>query len=635
MKNNYSLVFALLIGFSVFAQSSYKPWRFINIPDYHKSEGLAINSDVREGRIEEMKAGFVEMYKAHGGELITIPGDIVSGHWYEKKYVDKFNSRPGYANYSASEVVETSAKLAYEGLWGLIHDAGYENLLVAVGDHEIGDNPWGKNSEVVKHIETFREGFAKVFTKDAQGQSRFTEKIGNALPRPVGTKYEHTSNAYQYKNILFITLDMFRYEAKDQILGKEGVVTGDITGKHFEWLESVLKEAQEIASIKHIVVQSHLPIIYPVRKYASSGMLVDDSESERILNLFRTYNVDLYLAGEVHMNTVTKDSKSDLIQFVGRGNDLSNRSTVDVENDKLSITTYHKNGEVLGTLIIDKGSKQTEIAGTGLLTPIDPKGLQIHWSFDELLIQKAYKNSVDGTFPKRGKHTPLMKNIKNPQAFLNDGSFEYDYSLIAGNVSVAKGIIGNAVKMDATSKLFVLPIGPLDAGYERTISCWVRTKNSGRQLVFNSGSFWTKKGQFFNLSLNEGEVEVSLRPELVAHTKGAKVNDGNWHQVAVVLPKKNGKLKDIQFYVDGHEILKKEATQPEVKINTSQANWMSVAVDISPYKTNLAKTMDMVSYQGLLDDFCIWTRSLTAKEIMHSYIQGLKGVSALELEKKP
>ena len=45
--------------------------------------------------------------------------------------------------------------------------------------------------------------------------------------------------------------------------------------------------------------------------------------------------------------------------------------------------------------------------------------------------------------------------------------------------------------------------------------------------------------------------------------------------------------------------------------------------------------MDMVSYQGLLDDFCIWTRGLTAKEVMHSYIQGLKGISALELEKKP
>lgn len=626
------VLFLFFIAYSTIAQTSFEKWRFINIPDYHKAEGLAMNGADRDERIEEQKAGFVEMYKKHGGELITIAGDAVSGHWYRNSYLKKFKSKKGYENFSTEQVILESAKLSYQGLWDIIEESGYENFLMAVGDHEIGDNPWGKKSQVVKYIPTFREGFSKVFTLGKDGQSRFTKKIGNALPRPVGTKYEHTSNAYQHKNVLFVTLDMFRFDSKDKILGDQGVVSGDISGKHFEWLEHVLKEARKIESIKHIVVQSHLPIIYPVRKYASSGMLVDDNESEKILNLFRKYRVDLYLAGEVHMNTVTKDPKSDLIQFVARGNDLSNLSTVDVEDQKLSITTYHKNGDVLGHLTIDKKARNTEIKGKGLLLPINPEGLQIHWSFDEILSQKKFKSSVDGTFPKQGKHNPLLKNMKAPKAFLNDGAFDYDYSLISENVVLTKGIIGNAAKIDSNSKLFVLPIGPLDAGYERTISCWVKSIATGRQLIFNNGSFWAKKGQFFNLSLHEGDLELSLRPETYTHTKGMKINDGNWHHVAIVFPKKNGNVEDIQLFVDGQEIKDKVTENPSVKIRTAQSNWMSIATQVPTYKTDLSKTMNMVSYQGLLDDFCIWTRPLSDIDMKQIYLQGLKGVSALELE---
>ena len=504
---------------------------------------------------------------------------------------------------------------------------------LAVGDHEIGDNPWQKGSEVVKHIPTFRKEFATVFTQDKNGNSRFTKNIGAASPRPIGTIYEHTSNAYQHKNILFVTLDMFRFDSKDKTLGGQGVVTGDISGKHFEWLEKVLLEAQKIQSIKHIIVQSHLPIIYPVRKYASSGMLVDDSESERILNLFRKYHVDIYLAGEVHMNTVTKDPKSDLIQFVGRGNNLGNLTTVDVEEEKLSLTTYHQNGDQLGSLIIDKTESNTKIIGTDLLNPLNPKGLQIHWSFDEVLTQKNYKSSIDGTFPKEGKHNPLLKNMKSPTAFLNDGEFNYDYSLISENVKIDKGIIGNAAIINKNSNMFVLPIGPLDAGYERTMACWVKTNKTGRQLIFNSGSFWSKSGQFFNLSLNEGNIELSLRPEIYTNSKEQKINDGNWHHLAVVLPQKNGNLASIQLYVDGLLIEDKHAVNPKTKIKTSQANWMSIATQVPTYKTNLAKEMDMKNYEGLLDDFCIWTRALSKEDIKQLYLEGLKGTSALELEK--
>ena len=259
--------------------------------------------------------------------------------------------------------------------------------------------------------------------------------------------------------------------------------------------------------------------------------------------------------------------------------------------------------------------------------------MQIHWSFDEAFNQKNYKSSIGGVFPKSAKQNQLLKKMKSPMAFLNDGDFSYDYSLISENTPLVKGIIGKAAKINANSKLFVLPIGPLDAGYERTISCWVKTTKTGRQIIFNSASFWGK-GQFFNVSLHEGDLELSLRPKIYTRTKGMKVNDGNWHHVAIVHPIKNGKLEDIQLYVDGQEINDKVTEKPSIKIKTSQANWMSIATHIPSYKTNVLKTMNMVNYQGLLDDFCIWTRGLNSKEVNEAYREGLKGNSALSIENK-
>lgn len=615
-------------------QCQQDSWRFINIPDYHKAEGLSIQIDAeRQKRIEEQRKEFLAMYNQYGGDLITIPGDIVGGHWYRKNYLKKFRSQPEYTNYSTTDVILESCDRSYRGLREIIFDAGYKNLLIAVGDHEIGDNPWQLGTKVVEHITTFREGFAKVFTKNEDGSSRFTKKIGNALARPVGTPYEHTSNAFQHKNVLFITIDMFRFDGADIKLGGQGVVSGDISGKHLEWLENVLYQAQSIPTINHIVVQSHLPIIYPVRKHGSSGMLVNKTQREKILTVFRKYNVDLYLGGEVHMNTVTKDPKSNLIQFVGRGNDLSNITTIDVEKERLLLNTYHKNGTKLGSLIIDKSNNKTHFDSDGLLKPIDPNGMQIHWSFDSVLSKSDYHNSVDGGFPKKAKQNKLLESLSNAKAFLNDGDFNYDYSLISDNVSVTPGVIGNAVLIDKDTKLFVVHMGPLESDYKRTISCWINTAQQGRQLLFNSGSFWSKNGQFFNISINNGDLEIATRPDTFKKTVSTNLNDGKWHHLAVVLPKEKGEIKDLLLFVDGQLIAKTDSQNPSKRISTAQSNWMSIATHIPAYKTNVLSQMKMVNYRGLLDDFCIWTRELSTSEIKEIYTKGLQGISALEIEK--
>ncbi len=174
----------------------------------------------------------------------------------------------------------------------------------------------------------------------------------------------------------------------------------------------------------------------------------------------------------------------------------------------------------------------------------------------------------------------------------------------------------------------------MDYGYKRTLSCWVKTTAKGRRLILNSGSYWGKDGQFFNLGINEGNLELALRPEIFTTTRNLTINDGEWHHLAVVLPFVDARIKDLKLFVDGQLITDKQTTKPKVKVNTSQANWMAIATQTETYKTDLAKTMNMKNYVGLLDDFCLWTRALSDKDIKRLYKEGLKGNSALDIEEK-
>ena len=146
----------------------------------------------------------------------------------------------------------------------------------------------------------------------------------------------------QHKNVLFVTVDVFHQEDPDKNIGKQGSVTGAVVGKHLKWLDHVLSEARKDSGIKHIFVQAHLPVLQPVRRVNSSGMLMDDEMESDFWKTLRKHKVDIYFAGEVHPNTVTKDPKSDLVQVVTRAQWLNNFVTVDVTDERIDITLYNQ-----------------------------------------------------------------------------------------------------------------------------------------------------------------------------------------------------------------------------------------------------------------------------------------------------
>ena len=251
---------------------------------------------------------FQYIHDTYGGELVVAPGDSNSGRWYRQSFIESFNS-----SMSPEEAILAAGKNCYGTMKQLFDEAGYDKLLMAVGDHELGGNGWGKDHNKTLHLPQFRETFSKGFNRDpVTDEFLYSLPIGNATATPVGTTFQYTSYAHQHKNVLFLTVDAFKTVETDEDeffdrengRGGEGIVTCTVTGDHLAWFRHVLQEANKDPSIQHIFVQTHVPVLQPVRKITSSGQYMDDESDSEFWKAMVEYGVDIYFAGKKVMGVI-------------------------------------------------------------------------------------------------------------------------------------------------------------------------------------------------------------------------------------------------------------------------------------------------------------------------------------------
>ncbi len=663
MSLNPLLVFILLSA----GLRAEAPWRWMNLADWHAAEkhtqvwstgssgwatkGYSSLQEYQDAMRDADLATIGRVKQDYGGEVMVVPGDTNNGHWDTASF--RSSLRTAYPGLTNAEVVRQAAHLCFGGMRNAFTEAGYPLMVVAVGDHEIGDNPWPVGNSVTPMVPHFRAGHADVFNEtpvvdpgdptnprlwtyeaNAGTSNRlFTDPIGAVPSRPIGTPYEETSFAWQYKNVLFITVDLFRQDNFTTQLGEEGTVVGDCEGAHLQWFQNVLAAAAGESSIKHIVVLTHLPAIYPVRKYASSGMMVDNTINSAFFAAMRNGGVDLYLAGEVHSNTVTidPDPGSDLVQWVARGNGATNFSSVDVEDDRLTITTWKNGGSapddiLLGSLSIDKsGPGDAVITSSGLLTAINPTGLILHYPFEQQVAEDSILTGAAGR---------TVDATACDLAFENLGEFSNEYTAWTTSTAVGPGRIGNAVQLTAgPSVLGLTSIGPMSHSHPRTIGMWVQTTSSNRQILLNSTTFWGDR-QFFNLSLDNGKFEVVLGSGKSRVANSPVLNDGAWHHVAATVPALGSTLNAVNLYIDG--ILQTDLTTSGggTAVNTAQANWMGLGILLADSTFKLDTQLGMTDFAGSLDDLGLWTRALGDVETRALFEgAGARGYDASDMEK--
>lgn len=232
-------------------------------------------------------------------DAVFVAGDAVRGHWD----VDRANTGtfgPVGTPEERRQAIRRAGTFYYQQWKNRFPENGipFERVYPALGDHEIGDNPWPAGTFALGAVPLFKQVWADNFTTVKGAENRFPL-------HPVGTQFDDTAYAvYLTPKLLLVTVDTFAWN-KDS-------VSVDVNGKQLEWLRQVLGGTP---AGTQVLVQGHVPVLTPVRTRSSSSLHLEDGGTSAFWQVLKDYNVDLYLNGEVHDFTAVQPADGDPVQL--------------------------------------------------------------------------------------------------------------------------------------------------------------------------------------------------------------------------------------------------------------------------------------------------------------------------------
>ena len=226
-------------------------WTFVSFPDFP-------NFDVPNPWPEWDPAvdWFLNQVKAEKPAFVLIAGDLVNGHWWD-----------------GPKCIEQMSALYYPGWIRRMREHGLK-YYVAVGDHELGDDPWPPEKVALT------PHFERVFARH--------------LAMPDNGPPSKKSLAYYivHRNTLLVTVETFEVQ--------DGQMHVNVAGEQLAWFRDVLKKHK---GVDHIIVQGHVPVFGPAKRRSSSGLMLEDGRTNEFWTLMKEAGVDLYLCGEFHAVT--------------------------------------------------------------------------------------------------------------------------------------------------------------------------------------------------------------------------------------------------------------------------------------------------------------------------------------------
>ncbi len=310
--------------FSVNGEQKGGAVRFVSFPDF-------FNFDIPDPwpKYDEAVDYFLTQVRNEKPDFVLVAGDIANGHWWD-----------------SPQCVEHMASVYYQAWIRRMNRHGLR-FYVAVGDHDLGDDPWPP--EKLKLAPYFENAFRNHFKMPANG--------------PCGKK----GLAYSVRQggLLLVTVETF------EAMGDSMHVT--VTGGQLEWFKNVLNDNQD-AAFK--IVQGHVPIWGENRSRSSSRLMLEGGRESAFYRAMAESGVDLYLAGEFHDVTVLE---SDGIWQVVHGSSWG-REIVDaedylagrVEGNRMELSLkriyFDASGEYMWNLNKDRGPRETVRINAGTLS---------------------------------------------------------------------------------------------------------------------------------------------------------------------------------------------------------------------------------------------------------------------------
>ncbi|MFC1799798.1 LamG-like jellyroll fold domain-containing protein [Candidatus Eisenbacteria bacterium] len=555
---------------------------FICHPDWHAGD-RALEPDSPWEESTRNRETILSDMRRYGPRYLLLAGDMIGGDWLgERRAYLARRFAPGGTD---DELVYECATFLYEAMNRQFRSFGMEPV-ASLGDHDLGDQNWPQGSPKAGVIDAYKRAFAAAYTLDAEGKSRYDGLIGGVPQRPVGTAYENTSYAFVDGNVLFVTIDIFRFEGPDTTLDPaRGVLSIELAPEQKGWLDRLLTEAAAINSIQFTVVQAHHPVLTPMRKLQTSCITVKDYENSSFWRLLQKHNVDVYISGEMHALTPMVDVESRIAHIVCgslKGHTAHNYLVCRASDRRLKMTVREKAGdgtefiyESTGEMIIDKASGQKMISGSGRLEPIDADRILFHYAFDQEDLSDGVYNS--GQFGSK-LYVGMPSNLSTGEGFL-------DRSLIVGGE--APGYFSNPGKC------------PTDYDCPRTLAAWVNTGQTDK------GTVWALGRDDYCLYVNDGVLELGVKDATLRAVGAAALNDRAWHHIAAVYPGGPATLEDVALYVDGKKVAC-ETGRPDKMIRTNPHHEAYVGAHQLGAEN---------PYHGLLDDMGLWVSALSDAEI--------------------
>jgi hypothetical protein len=264
---------------------------------------------------------------------VFVAGDLVQGHWGSD--VDGTGIFGPVDTFDQQLMAVHRAGYTYYSQWKhRFHKRGL-TVYPAVGDHEIGDNPWPVGEFKYRAFETYKAVWAEHFTGGGCWYGR----------RPVGTPFEGTAYATKLTpTVALITVDTFAKWSSG--------VHNTVANGQLAWVEATINDLRA-EGVRHIWVQGHVPCWVPVRQYDSSNLQMEDHEQSEFWQTLRRHDdvVDFYLNGEVHDMTCYTDGRLAQIShgsLVSHGHE--NYLLIQVYADRVELTLKQFSGRILDDL---------------------------------------------------------------------------------------------------------------------------------------------------------------------------------------------------------------------------------------------------------------------------------------------
>jgi len=232
-------------------RASGEAWKFVSFPDF-------FNFDIPnpQPKWDDAIDWYLKQIKAEDPDFVLIAGDLVNGHWWD-----------------SPEQLEHLGNVYYGGWVRRMRDHDLK-FYAAIGDHELGDDPWPKKK--IELIPNFRQAF-----------DRHMQMPRNGPEGRQGLAYYFVHN-----DALFVTVETFEV--------KDGQMHVSVTGDQLKWFEKTLKEH---GGVNHVIVQGHVPILPGVKARSSSRLMLEGGRESAFWQAMKRHGVDLYFCGEHHAIT--------------------------------------------------------------------------------------------------------------------------------------------------------------------------------------------------------------------------------------------------------------------------------------------------------------------------------------------